>query len=189
VPDPVPVERGFVESGFGVMGGPARDLRTAKFGPTNARAHRRRLPRSSANSGSTDLLQIRCPKAGEVYHHSVIGAKGRGHALPSVFRWKFLYPTGVRCGTSSAHNPTAMRMATTCQQRASGPGFSLPVVPIRGPNCGAVIARAAEPTTPAGMRCRRGQWSQAGVWPKRQHASAYATRDAASRLWNRRVVW
>jgi hypothetical protein len=131
------------------MGGPARDLRTAKIGHTNPRSHRRRLPCSSANSGLTDPLQIRCPKAGEVYHHSVIDAKGRGHALPSVFRWKFLYPTGVRCGTSSAHNPAATRMATTCQQRAPGPGFPCccadPTSKLLHPNCCAVIAPRREP--------------------------------------------
>jgi len=65
---------------------------------TNVESHRRRLPRSFSDFLLDGPLQVRCPGVPDVYHHCVIGAKGRRPTLR--FRCGGIF---VRAGAARAH--------------------------------------------------------------------------------------
>jgi hypothetical protein len=73
--------------------GRARDPDTAEITHANVPSHRCRLPAQLFDFLIDGPLQIRCPKAGIVYHHYVIGAKGPAFILLSLSR-KFSIPNG-----------------------------------------------------------------------------------------------
>ena len=152
MPDPVPVERG-----FGVMGGPARDLRTAKIGHTNARSHRRRLPRSKCEFWIDGPAANPLPESGRGLSPLRDRCQGAWANFAVAFAGNFHTQRGLS---------VALRPPTTpprCEWRPpdGSAGIRLggrSAAPIRGPDCRAAITPRRGPRTrkPARMCCRRG---------------------------------